>query len=69
MADWIDRAQEDEAAHQAKSLAAHLRRPRPSVITSTCMSCGEEIPPLRRAALPGCCLCCDCQTEFERGMK
>lgn len=33
-----------------------------------CMACGEEIPEARRKALPGCCLCFDCQEEADRSM-
>ena len=31
-----------------------------------CAECGTEIPPARRAAIPGVRLCLDCQAEFDR---
>lgn len=33
-----------------------------------CLACGEEIPPARRAVLPNCCLCVECQDDAERAM-
>ena len=30
-----------------------------------CKECGETIPKARRRAIPGVCLCVDCQSEFE----
>ena len=31
-----------------------------------CQQCGEEIPPARRAAMPGARLCVDCQSGQDR---
>jgi phage/conjugal plasmid C-4 type zinc finger TraR family protein len=33
-----------------------------------CLNCTDEIPEGRRRAVPGCCLCVDCQDDMERGM-
>ncbi len=30
-----------------------------------CMECGNNIPDARRKAIPGVCLCVQCQSEFE----
>jgi phage/conjugal plasmid C-4 type zinc finger TraR family protein len=30
-----------------------------------CLSCGDEIPALRRSAIPGTRYCIDCQTEHD----
>ena len=31
-----------------------------------CEDCGAEIPAARRASVPGCTRCLDCQAHFER---
>lgn len=33
-----------------------------------CEECGEQIPPARREAVPGCVLCVECQEMLERGL-
>jgi phage/conjugal plasmid C-4 type zinc finger TraR family protein len=55
--------------HQRTALAAHQRRVRPVTNSPMCHGCGEEIPQQRREILPGCCLCVECQTEFERNVR
>jgi len=30
-----------------------------------CMECGKNIPEARRKAIPGVCLCVECQAELE----
>ena len=37
--------------------------------TETCIDCGEEIPPARRAVLPNICRCVECQERFEGKRK
>lgn len=32
-----------------------------------CKECGATIPDMRRAAIPGCSLCVDCQGSLENG--
>lgn len=66
--DDIDRAQVLEAEHLRHALAARTVRVRRVHAGIDCLGCGEEIPPARRAAVPGCCLCCDCQADAERAM-
>ncbi len=57
-------------AREESLLAARVQRARhaaPSGAPSlVCLGCGELIPEERRRALPGCCLCVDCQAEIER---
>lgn len=57
---WADQQIED-------ALAAHRRRHEAqNAARSDCETCGEEIAPARRRALPGCRLCIDCQRMLER---
>ncbi len=47
------------------------RRPRPPLragLGIDCLCCGDEIPAERRAVLPNCCLCVDCQDDAEKAM-
>lgn len=32
---------------------------------ATCCVCGDDIPEARQQAVPGCCKCIVCQTEYE----
>lgn len=80
MADEMDRVQAVNEWWQEECLAEHFRGrgtrdggpanafpdPRSLVPGPRCIDCGEEIPEKRRAAIPGCTRCIDCQTEFER---
>lgn len=34
-----------------------------------CEECGIAIPDARRKAVPGVCLCVNCQSELEKGQK
>ena len=34
-----------------------------------CEECGAEIPPARRAAVPGVCLCLTCQSEADKQVE
>ncbi len=68
--DFGDHAQALAQTLHDTALEAHLRRPRPvSAASPQCVSCGDDIPPLRLAAITGCCLCIECQTELERRMR
>jgi phage/conjugal plasmid C-4 type zinc finger TraR family protein len=64
----------DVAAGVSELLLGHALRHRAeaaqpaSAPSITCLGCGEEIPEERLAALPKCCLCVECQDDFERGM-
>ena len=59
--DEIDRVQAMEELERGSALAR-----RPMQVGIACLACGEEIAPERRAALPGCCLCVECQGAMER---
>ena len=48
-----------------RKVAPMLPRTDPGI---ECLACGEEIPRARRAVLPGCCLCVECQDDAERVM-
>jgi len=43
---------------------ARSRLPRGESLTH-CMKCGNMIPEARRKAIPGVCLCVECQSELE----
>jgi phage/conjugal plasmid C-4 type zinc finger TraR family protein len=69
MADDIDRAAARCEELLQDALSAHRRRANRSVSAvagEDCTSCGEEIPPARRLAVPGALRCVRCQTKFER---
>ena len=53
-----------DVADQASGLMEeHLAR---ADSGTACLACEAEIPPARRAALPGCRLCLRCQEGMER---
>ena len=65
--DDVDRAQQLEQAHLETALATHAAAPRKLLQTGQdCLACGDEIDPMRRAAVPGCALCLGCQENLER---
>ncbi|EKL6982142.1 TraR/DksA family transcriptional regulator [Escherichia coli] len=64
MADIIDTAAEIEELQRNAALSAH-RVNRNAVSAEHCAECGECIPALRRAAVPGCQTCADCQGVIE----
>jgi phage/conjugal plasmid C-4 type zinc finger TraR family protein len=66
MADLIDDAN-DHAEHLLQqALAQHQPRAGGQATSAEwCESCGVEIPQARRAAVPGCQYCIDCQTLLE----
>jgi phage/conjugal plasmid C-4 type zinc finger TraR family protein len=71
LTDDIDRASEREAEMRADALFEQARRAGLQGKTvadsaKSCTSCGENIPALRRRAVPGCQLCVVCQTRAER---
>lgn len=65
MADIIDSAAEIEELQRNNALASH-RLNRHAVSAEHCSECGEAIPAPRRAAVPGCRTCADCQIEREK---
>ncbi|WP_337083848.1 TraR/DksA family transcriptional regulator [Enterobacter kobei] len=68
MADIIDTAAEIEELQRNAALSAH-RLNRSAVSAEHCEECGEGIPAQRRAAVPGCQTCADCQGVIELRKK
>jgi len=64
MADIIDTAAEIEELQRNAALSAH-RRNRNAASVEHCVECGEDIPEPRRAAVPGCQTCAECQCVIE----
>ena len=60
MADIIDTAAEIEELQRNAALSAH-RINRNDVSAERCEECDEPIPEPRRAAVPGCQTCAECQ--------
>ncbi|MFC3190784.1 TraR/DksA family transcriptional regulator [Pseudocitrobacter faecalis] len=64
MADIIDSAAEIEELQRNFALSKH-RRTGNLVSAEYCEACGEDIPEPRRAAVPGCQTCAECQSVIE----
>ncbi|MCK6983963.1 TraR/DksA family transcriptional regulator [Enterobacter roggenkampii] len=64
MADIIDTAAEIEGLQRNAALSAHRIDPN-AVSAEHCAECGEDIPEPRRAAVPGCQTCAECQGVIE----
>lgn len=64
MPDIIDTAAEIEELQRNAALSAH-RLNRNSVSAERCEECDEPIPEPRRAAVPGCQTCAECQGIIE----
>ena len=62
--DIIDTAAEKEELQRNAALSAH-RINRNAVSAEYCVECGEDIPAPRRAAVPGCQTCAECQGVIE----
>jgi len=68
MADIADRAQGSESLFLLEAQSRHeVRRQGSSGLefAAVCAECGEMIPERRRAAIPGCVLCVECQSEKD----
>lgn len=63
-AEIIDQANELAQQRIDMAIAAH-RIDRNAVSAEHCAECGEDIPEPRRAAVPGCKTCAECQEEIE----
>lgn len=63
-AEIIDQANELAQQRIDMAIAAH-RLNRNAVSAEHCEDCGEDIPAPRRAAVPGCQTCADCQGVIE----
>ncbi|HCP3273852.1 TPA: TraR/DksA family transcriptional regulator [Escherichia coli] len=68
MADIIDTAAEIEELQRNAALSSH-RLNRNAVSAEHCEECGEDIPEPRRAAVPGCQTCAECQRVKEKRSK
>lgn len=68
MADIIDTAAEIEELQRNAALSAR-RINRNAVSAEHCVECGEDIPVPRRAAVPGCQTCAECQGRKEHTLK
>lgn len=68
MADIIDTAAEIEELQRNAALSAH-RVNRNAISAERCEECDEDIPESRRAAVPGCQTCADCQGVIELRKK
>ncbi|HDR2612802.1 TPA: TraR/DksA family transcriptional regulator [Enterobacter ludwigii] len=64
MADIIDTAAEIEELQRNAALSAH-RINHYAVSAEHCEDCGDIIPEPRRAAVPGCQTCAECQSLKE----
>lgn len=64
MPDIIDTAAEIEELQRNAALSVH-RLNRNTVSAERCAECGEDIPEPRRAAVPGCQTCAECQGVIE----
>lgn len=64
MADIIDSASELEDLQRDAALSMR-RINRNAVSAEHCSECGEDIPEPRRAAVPGCQTCAECQCVIE----
>ena len=62
--DIIDTAAEIEELQRNAALSAH-RIDRSAVSAEHCEECGDPIPYLRRAAIPCCQMCAECQGIIE----
>lgn len=63
-AEIIDQANELAQQRIDMAIAAH-RIDRTAVSAEHCAECGEDIPEPRRAAVPGCQTCAECQGVIE----
>ena len=67
-AEIIDAANELVQQRLDQAIQAH-RIDRNAVSAEHCSECGEDIPEPRRAAVPGCQTCADCQGVIELRKK
>ncbi|MEY1397932.1 TraR/DksA family transcriptional regulator [Klebsiella aerogenes] len=63
-AEIIDQANELAQQRIDMAIAAH-RINHNAVSAEHCTECGEDIPAPRRAAVPGCQTCAECQSVIE----
>lgn len=68
MTEIIDQANELAQQRIDMAIAAH-RINHNAVSAENCEDCGDPIPEPRRAAVPGCQTCAECQADLELIMK
>ncbi|QAA04647.1 TraR/DksA family transcriptional regulator [Escherichia coli] len=68
MTEIIDQASALEEMMREQAIAAH-RLNHNAVSAEHCVECGEDIPTPRRAAVPGCQTCAECQGVIELRKK
>ena len=63
----IEDAQKMDARFTVLALDAHVRKTRTDegINQTICIECEEDIPEDRRAKVPGCVRCIECQEEYE----
>ena len=73
MTDDVDRASAREQEMLSDALRDQARRAglagKTEADSATYCECGEEIPPQRRRAVPGCQQCVACQSRLEKQLK
>lgn len=74
MTDDIDRASEREQQIREDALRDQARRAGLAGKTAadsalSCIECGDDIPAVRRKAVPGCTRCVCCMSAYERTRK
>ncbi|EIV6183989.1 TraR/DksA family transcriptional regulator [Klebsiella aerogenes] len=67
-AEIIDQANE-LAERRLEMTIQNMRINHNAVSAEHCSECGEDIPAPRRAAVPGCQTCAECQADLELIMK
>ncbi len=61
-----DGAVQEQIDASVKDAVEQARRKLPKGESKThCMECGYKIPNARRKAIPGVCLCVECQSDLE----
>lgn len=66
MPDFADEASELSEQHLEQALSKIVRYRGNSL--SHCVECEDEIPDKRRAAIPGCIRCAECEELKEKGL-
>ena len=64
--DIFDQAQAVDEQLREAALSARQASQTREPGTMECIDCGDEIPTLRRQAMPSCRRCIDCQNDYEK---
>lgn len=68
MSDAIDQAQDFETLRREIAIGAVLQNGFAQG-TDHCVTCGCEIEPARKAAMPNATRCIECQSKFEKSKR